>query len=193
MLITMIVMRGGELDVNGAEEGEDDGLEQSDQQFHKIEGQLQCRLEQNAFPAEAAHCVEDVFTCEDVSKQTNRQSDRAEEDGDDFDHANEQEDQSNHKAHEPLEATLWTKGVDDEAPHAEFLDRQIKPDNESGNRETQGCIQVSGGWTEERIVGFLDGENTRARAPTNRANAGQQAEPVGYEDVDKQRAKKWKG
>jgi hypothetical protein len=37
LLMTVIVMGGGELDVNRAKEGEHDGLEQADEQLHEVE------------------------------------------------------------------------------------------------------------------------------------------------------------
>ena len=39
LLMAMVVMGGGELDIHGAKQGENDGLEQAHEQLHEVEGE----------------------------------------------------------------------------------------------------------------------------------------------------------
>lgn len=193
-------MGSGELDVNGAEEGEDAGLEDADEEFEEIErdGDDDAHEVADGFGeaellAEGDHGDEEVLAGEDVAKETEGEGDGAEEDGDDFDDTDEEEDGEEESGEDAFEAAFDAEGVVEKAEEADFAQRPVEPNDHEEGGDAEREVKVGGGWAEEGDLDVGDAEEGGFLAPADGADAREEGKPVGEEDEEEDGAEEGEG
>src|SRR6478736_3434906 len=171
----VIAMVAEEADVDGAQEGEDRGLDEADEQLHEVEDKEEVRA------------VEEIFPAEDVAEQTDRKREGADGDREHLDAADDQEDQRK-EGIEPGGRLGLVRLVAEEIPEDELRAGVLEDDDQVGaegnQREGDGAVKIRGERADPR--GELDATVAEALFRADRADTRQQAHPVLNKDEDEE-------
>ena len=127
LLVVASIMVADEADVDGREEREDEGLDETDEDFeHAGDGG-------DDVWSNAAEGMDEVLSTEDVAVETERKGDQARGDGEDFNAADAKEDETEHEPHrgaELLLVGLVAEEIEDQRLKAGVTQHKISPGEE---------------------------------------------------------------
>ena len=178
LLVVATFVVADEADVHGGEEREDEGLDETHEDFEETsDGWDDVR-------GDATERVDQVLAAEDVTIETERKGDEAEGDGDDFDATDAEEDEAEHDPHREAELLLVglvAEEVEDQHLEARVAQHEIGPGDERDDRQREGGVEVGG-----RRADCV--EPVALRVVLDRADSGEQAAPVHQKDEDEETA-----
>jgi len=164
-----------EADVDGGEQRENEGLNQTDQDFE------QTRDGRNHVGGDATQRVDEVFAAEDITVETEGKGNQTESDGHDFDTTDAQEDEAEQDPHREADfflVRLVAEKIENKNFETGVAQDEISPSDERDNRQCERGVEVG----SRRADGFepliLDGADSR-----------KEAAPVHQQDEDKEAAK----
>jgi hypothetical protein len=125
VVIVVVAVVADEADVDGAQEGEHEGLDEADEQLHEVEDEKE------------AGAVEQVFTTEDVAEKTDRKGEGADADGEHLDEADEDEHKREDRV-EPAGGFVLVGLVAEEVPENHLRAGDLEDDDQPRRRRRSG-------------------------------------------------------
>lgn len=168
VVIVAFVVITDEADIHTKEENKDEALHATYEQLQEVEGENEARA------------VEEVFTTEDVSEETDGEGEGANEDGYNFDEAYYQEDKREEKIHTAADffsVGLVTKEVKEDDFQASVAEADDEPSRHGHDGEGDSTVPIRIGGTDKGVSDVEDAFRIVV-THTKATNAWEEARPV---------------
>lgn len=184
-VLGMIAVITNELEENRAEQSEDECLDEADQELHEVE--RKGREEGKLLRHERHQGFQRLLTTVNVSKKSESQSNRADQNRNHLERTDEKEHWNHYEQHHSLERSFGRKDVSQEALDTIFADCPIEPKSGEGERHRSCHVDIRIGTTHPRKKSAM--AVAIDCVPTEGPNSRDQAHVVVGQDEKEDRTK----